>query len=124
MTKASIRRTMNSSANDSATTSPGYVVDLPGGFPPVVLLHLQLHHQQVSTSFSSHGQSTERSDSAQFEALTHLLPGKALPLQVVSPADALLVSGRLGREPTRVRPDSHPPQVQPIGIPAHPHRRV
>jgi hypothetical protein len=93
MTKASIKRTINSSPNDSATTSPGYVLDLPGRLPPVVLLHLQLHRQQVSTSFWSYSQSTERSDSAQFEALTQLLPGKALPLQVACPQYVLPSGG-------------------------------
>src|SRR5919106_663522 len=94
----------------SSRTTGGWVrILLTGRACPDALLHLQLHHQQVTTSFSWCGRGTERSDSAQFEALTQLLPEKALPLQVASPADAFLAPCRLRREELEVRPDSHPP---------------
>jgi hypothetical protein len=58
------------------------------------------------------------------EAPIQLLPGELLSLQMARPHDALLASRRLRREPPGVRPDSYPPQVQPVGIPAHAHGRV
>src|SRR5918997_3483995 len=49
-----------------------------------------------------------------------LLPGEGFLLQAARPRDALLTPGRLGREEPGVGLEPHPPQVETVGIPAHP----
>jgi hypothetical protein len=63
-------------------------------------------------------------DSSKPKAPIQVLPGDVLALQAARPRDAPPVPRRLRREQPRVRPDPHPPQVQPVGVPAHPDGRV
>src|SRR5829696_1938268 len=54
------------------------------------------------------------------EGPKELLPGEGILLQVARPRDAFLASGRLGREEPGVGLEPHAPQVQAVGVPAHP----
>ena len=58
--------------------------------------------------------------SPKLESPNEFLPGEVLLLQVARPRDALLVSGRVGRKESGVGLEPHPPQVQAVGVPAHP----
>src|SRR5215212_3957374 len=57
------------------------------------------------------------------ERQKQFLPGELLLLKVAPPRDAFFASRRLRREEPWVRLEPHPPQVQPVGVPAHPDRR-